>query len=94
VGCPSTHPVPLPEVTYNLRYTIGAGDVPARWRLSSDHDPNLPAGYSLHGDWWGGWKPDIMRTWIQNCVRAEVDCAAHLLGDGRQMEGTYDEGAR
>ncbi|MFL5783639.1 MAG: DUF1996 domain-containing protein, partial [Bacteriovoracaceae bacterium] len=86
--CPSTHPVPLPEVTFNLIYTVGANDDLSRWRLSSDnYDKSLPGGYSNHGDWMFGWQQDIADAWMQNCDRAKRDCQAHLLGDGRYMEG-------
>ena len=85
-GCPATHPVPLPEVAFNLLYAVTAANQPTRWRLASDtYNKSQPGGYSFHGDWFGGWKRDILQTWVKNCDDASVDCFAHLLGDGRMM---------
>jgi hypothetical protein len=84
--CPSTHPVALPEVSYNIVYDVTEANAPQRWRLSSDtYDSSLPGGYSSHGDWFNGWKPDVMKTFVDRCERASVDCHANLLGDGRSL---------
>ncbi|AKJ27182.1 DUF1996 domain-containing protein [Caldimonas brevitalea] len=85
-SCPATHPVALPVITFNIRYMVTEAGAPLRWRLSSDmYDPSKPGGYSAHADWWNGWKPDIMDTWIRHCVQPGLDCHSHLLGDGRMM---------
>ncbi len=85
-ACPSTHPVPLPEVSYNIIYDVTEANAPLRWRLSSDtYDRSLPGGYSSHGDWFNGWKADVMKTFIEKCDQASVDCHADLLGDGRSL---------
>jgi len=70
-ACPSTHPVPVPEVSYNILYDVTEANAPLRWRLSSDtYDSSLPGGYSSHGDWFNGWKADVMKTFIEKCDRA------------------------
>jgi len=85
--CPKTHPVALPEVSYNVIYEVTEANAPKRWRLASDtYDPSLPGGYSSHGDWFNGWKDDVMRTFVDKCTRASVDCYANLLGDGRELQ--------
>ena len=85
-ACPATHPVPLPQVTFNIGYAVQTKDAPRAWRLSSDtYDTSLPGGYSSHGDWFNGWKKDISDVWNAGCVQASRDCHAHLLGDGRMM---------
>ncbi|MCW7538732.1 DUF1996 domain-containing protein [Aquabacterium sp. A7-Y] len=85
--CPATHPVPVPQITFNIRYAVTEPDAPLHWRLSSDmYDASKPGGYSAHGDWWNGWKPDIQDTWIRHCDQAALDCHAHLLGDGRAID--------
>jgi hypothetical protein len=87
-GCPASHPVPLPVISFNVLYPIGPHTDVSGWRLSSDvYDRARPAGYSVHGDWFDGWREDIKNTWIQNCVNRPVTCASHLLGDGRVMIG-------
>ena len=69
-------------------FPVTETNAPLRWRLSSDtYDKSIPGGYSMHGDWFNGWKADIMATFVANCDRASKDCFAHLLGDGRQMVG-------
>jgi len=84
--CPSTHPVALPQVTFNIAYTVQTKDAARAWRLSSDtYDTSLPGGYSSHGDWFNGWEKAVSDTWNAACVQASKDCHAHLLGDGRMM---------
>ncbi len=84
--CPPTHPVTLPEVAITAVYPVVEANAPLRWRLSSDnYDTSTPGGYSLHADWFGGWKPDIVTAWTRNCINAARDCQAHLLGGGRMM---------
>jgi hypothetical protein len=80
--CPSTHPVAIPLISYNVLYPVS--DVTG-WRLASDmYDSALPGGYAAHGDWFEGWDPEISKT-FENCVEKGVDCHSHLLGDGRSI---------
>lgn len=81
--CPSTHPVAIPAITFNVLYP--ARDVTG-WRLSSDmYSTDLPGGFSAHADWFEGWDPEISETFVENCVQRGVDCHSHLLGDGRAI---------
>lgn len=80
-GCPASHPVALPQITFNVHYLVT--ETRAAWRLSSDMYPeSQPAGFSSHGDWWNGWQPEVKARWNQNCNVAGYDCHADLLGDG------------
>jgi hypothetical protein len=84
-GCPSSHPVALPEISINVRYRIPASGT-AGWRLSSDtYSKSIAGGYSLHGDFMNGWRNDIAAKWIKNCNNTALDCHAHLLGDGTTL---------
>jgi hypothetical protein len=83
-GCPASHPVPLPEITYNIHYRVTAANQPTFWRLSSD-TYNGPAGYSSHGDWWNGWDQGAMEAFVRTCNNQALDCKSHLLGDGRSI---------
>ncbi len=86
-GCPADHPFEMPTITVKMVYPIMPGDNTANWRLTSDtYDPKLPAGYSLHADWFNAWDPTIMDVWLKNCLQAGNDCQAHMLGDGRVMD--------
>ncbi len=87
-SCPADHPVALPEVTLNVLYYVTDAAALARWRLASDsYDATIPAGYSIHADWFNGWKPDIMSEFVRNCDQPAKDCHAHLLGNGQRMLG-------
>ena len=84
--CPPTHPVTLPEVSITAVYPVTEANAPSRWRLASDtYGTDIPAGYSLHADWFGGWRPEIVDLWTKNCINPGKDCSAHMLGDGRMM---------
>jgi len=85
-SCPVSHPVVLPQVSFNIAYTVPSPGAAKAWRLASDmYDRSLPAGYSSHGDWFNGWNADISDAWARACVNARRDCHSHLIGDGREM---------
>jgi hypothetical protein len=84
--CPPTHPVILPQISFNVVYTVPSKDAPLHWRLASDtYDDKLPGGYSSHGDWFNGWDAEVSDAWAKNCIEALKDCHSHLLGDGRMI---------
>ncbi len=83
-GCPASHPVALPEITFNIHYLVTEANQTAKWRLSSDTYDG-PPGYSSHGDWMNGWDRPVMEGWVHDCLNAAVDCHAHLLGNGMQI---------
>lgn len=84
--CPSSHPVAIPFVAYQILYDIQNANDLKYWRLSSDNYAiDQPAGYSGHGDLFSMWNQDIEATWLAGCVNALKDCSSHLLGDGRQL---------
>jgi hypothetical protein len=83
-GCPSSHPVPMVEISVNIMYPITEANQATHWRLSSDNYSG-PAGYSSHADWWNGWVQSDMDAWIRNCINTSKDCHSHLLGDGREI---------
>jgi hypothetical protein len=85
-NCPTTHPVALPQIAYQILYQVKVTGETKYWRLSSDnYDASKPAGYSGHGDYFMAWKPEIVKVWTQKCDREQKDCHSHLLGDGRMM---------
>ena len=85
-GCPASHPVALPVITFTIWWTIPAEGL-AGWHLSSDmYDyASRGGGLSLHGDWFNGWDPAVAATWTRACLNASRDCHAYLLGDGRTL---------
>jgi hypothetical protein len=85
-GCPATHPVPIPAISFNILYTVKTGDDPTKWRLSSDmYEWSKPAGYSAHGDWWNGWDQTVLTQIVRECLNAGKDCHAHLIGNGQAI---------
>jgi hypothetical protein len=90
-GCPSSHPVHIPNITMNVHYEVKTTDT-SKWRLVSDnYDSSLPGGYSGHGDYMNGWTKDPLtgknfaEVFTDNCLKAARDCGSDFLGDGRQM---------
>lgn len=85
-ACPTTHPVPLPEISLHVAWERTATLNVSGLRLSSDHYAStLPGGYSAHGDWLEAWEPNIRDAFVTNCINKTLDCHAHLLGDGREI---------
>ena len=85
-ACPSSHPVAIPAISFNIAYLVPSRGATRTWRLSSDvYDRSLPGGYSSHGDWFNGWNKSVSDTWNARCVQSRRDCFSHLLGDGRMM---------
>lgn len=87
-GCPSSHPVPLPEITLNINYTVTEPNPHLNWKLSSDNyqsDGNGNHGYSMHADWFNGWKPDILKTFVEKCINPRMS-SSNVLCDGRYLQ--------
>jgi hypothetical protein len=90
-ACPSTHPIAIPEISFNVYYEVPAGTKSSSWRLSSDmYGSTLPGGYSAHGDWMEGWDRQIAETFVKNCDQGSKDCKSHLLGDGRMIYNSLE----
>jgi Domain of unknown function (DUF1996) len=81
--CPATHPIALPHITFNMAWRLPPGVRGSQIRLSSDNYTTAtgPGGYSMHGDWYMGWKPEIRDMWVVGCLRESKDCHANLLKD-------------
>lgn len=84
----------LPNLEYFVNYRVEDGETTEDWFLSSDVDhghfgrTQNEAGSSVHGDWWGGWHPEVNKMWIDNCVNYITDdrtpsgCGTGYLTDG------------
>lgn len=86
-GCPADHPVGIPEITLHVLYPIPAGGF-AGWKLASDM-PGAAQGVSAHADYMFGWDTNFSSVWTSKCINTDMDCQAHMLGDGRTM-GEFD----
>ena len=69
--CPATHPVVLPRITLHVTYGVknGTGHM-----LASDHAFGLPAGTSLHADFWQTWDQPVLDFLVERCLRGGVSC--------------------
>jgi Domain of unknown function (DUF1996) len=85
VGCPSSHPKPIPVISFNIFWDVTETNATTHWRLSSDMYTNAPGGYSMHGDWFNGWNRDIEDQWIKHCVQPPGNCS-NVLGNGNTLE--------
>ncbi len=79
-GCPASHPVAMPEITYAVMFRVPSTGV-GTLRLSSDQ-PNAAPGTSGHADWWDGWDQPRVQHLITNCHNQRRDCGTNLLGGG------------
>jgi hypothetical protein len=84
--CPSSHPVPLAEITEIFDFPVLTGANPAFWRLSSDmYSTSMPGGFSAHADWMNGWDQTTMTTFTSFCLDKSLDCGVGLLGNGWEI---------
>ncbi|HUP07912.1 MAG TPA: DUF1996 domain-containing protein [Caldimonas sp.] len=92
VTCPADHPKLLPRVEFIDKLPLPANGDIRKWVRSSDMYavdaagnvlPGVPRGYSMHGDWMNGIKPEVLQLWQQNCYAKRADCGTYTLGDGR-----------
>ncbi len=71
--CPRSHPVPVAELKFKLRYPIAGGK---GVRLSSG------AAYTAHGDFINAWDQDELAERVRNCLRRVIKCGT----DGRPLD--------
>jgi hypothetical protein len=64
-GCPSTHPVEVPQITQIYRYASQGGE---GFSLASGGQ------YSAHADFVNAWKPGALRKLVDDCLNALVHC--------------------
>ena len=64
-GCPSTHPVEVPQITQIYRYPTLGGE---GFSLASGGQ------YSAHADFVNSWKPGALRKLVDGCLNALVHC--------------------
>jgi Domain of unknown function (DUF1996) len=64
-GCPSTHPVEVPQITQIYRYPTLGGE---GFSLASGGQ------YSAHADFVNAWKPNVLRKLVDGCLNALVHC--------------------
>jgi hypothetical protein len=83
VGCPASHPIGLPSISFNITWPVPAGGTEG-WHISSDKTPAAD-GASLHGDVILAWDPATSSTWLNNCVRQNADCNVGQITDTSRL---------
>ena len=103
-ACPSTHPVLLPSIEYNVFFDVPKGADTSAWYLSTDVSTaggqEVQGGTTMHASWLGAWHRGVLDTWVSGCSNvAGARCAQGILGAGdsamalRRLEphfGPYD----
>lgn len=97
--CPTSHPITLPRITYRVHFSTATINSPtSQILLSSDVQPadgtRSPSGVSGHGDWFGGWNPDLLEGMVQRCILTGEECDEMHYGtpNGAQAAATVIEG--
>ncbi|WP_084360394.1 DUF1996 domain-containing protein [Hydrogenophaga palleronii] len=85
-GCPASHPVPLPVISYVMHFPIPPGRDTSNWRLSSDNYVGGQGGYSIHADWINGWVENLPPVWTKLIINRGLSGGSYMIGDGRTME--------
>lgn len=81
-GCPSTHPLPIPQITFVVNATIPAGRNTANWVVSSDM--GKPGGSTIHADWMNGWIQGREVIWTRDIINKGLNGGSHHAGNGEE----------
>jgi hypothetical protein len=87
-ACPAGHSFAIAALSLAVAYRIAEGDEPTKWRFSSDlMHLELPAGSTMHADYWEAWDPVIKKIWTDNCINRMLNCVGGALGNGYSIHG-------
>lgn len=67
-GCPASHPVPVPVLTFSISWPIADGE---GVRLASG------SVKTMHGDVFSAWDPGTQEAIVARCLRTDTDCEAN-----------------
>jgi Domain of unknown function (DUF1996) len=66
-GCPKSHPVPVPELTYSITLPFHDG-----------RNVHLSSGppYTMHADFFNSWVQLALRRLVDRCIHGGIECAS------------------
>ncbi len=64
--CPSSHPVPVPQLQFSVEYPVSGSTVGLELASGGLH--------SAHADFVNGWNPDRLAREVRNCLHRGVVC--------------------
>jgi hypothetical protein len=71
-ACPADHPVSLPEVDFSISYPDIAGG--PQYELSSQLSSPSHSPYTMHGDFFAAWDPQVQNALVGGCLNAGQSC--------------------
>jgi Domain of unknown function (DUF1996) len=80
-ACPADHPVSLPEVDITIYFNVAGG---AQYELSSQLSSPSHSRYTMHGDFFAAWDPQVQNALVAACLNAGQDCI-DVNRDGGQL---------
>jgi hypothetical protein len=80
--CPPSHPFAIPDIAFNVVFTIQTGMDPTKWNLSCGTQ------YCAHGDWFDGWEQNIMVQTNVECLKKRRDCGTFRIFNGATAKET------
>jgi hypothetical protein len=71
-ACPADHPISLPEVDFSIYYDDIAGG--PQYELSSQLSSPTRSPYTMHGDFFAAWDPQVQNALVGACLNAGQGC--------------------
>ncbi len=84
-ACPADHPVSLPQVEFSIFYNIAGGAL--QYELSSQLSSPSHSPYTMHGDFFAAWDPQVQNALVAACLNAGQDCLNVYRDGGNLIAG-------
>lgn len=84
-ACPADHPVSLPEVDLSIDYNVAGGA--QQYELSSQLSSPSHSRYTMHGDFFAAWDPQVQNALVAACLNAGQACLNTYRDGGNLIAG-------